>query len=206
MNVYREKDSDPFGPVRIHPYERSTYADNVAYYDFRKHPDLIRENLEDYKPWEQYEAIETFYQLLEWLNGETSVFETNDCAFGGPTSNISTNVSNAKLQCSGRLMTFYRNLASNTDAATVNSFLSAMQFYLQQVDPDFAGGSIGLCFEDAAFSSINNAIGKELVAQFWAFGDTDEMVFDNLNRLFLNLRHAFVRVNEHVLEAMKWPG
>ena len=80
--------------------------------------------------------------------------------------------------------------------------LYGMRFYLQQGDPHFAGGSIGLCFEDKAFAAIDNAIGKELVAKFWAFGDTDEMVFDNLNRLFLNLRYAFERLNEHVLEAV----
>src|ERR1044072_5563917 len=108
MDVYREKDSGPRDPVRLHPYEGSDYDYNVDYYDFRRNPRLIREKLEDYKPWEEQEAIQTYYRLLDWLVSDSSVFESNDCAFKPPSTNISLRVSPKALQCSGRLMIFYR--------------------------------------------------------------------------------------------------
>jgi len=203
MFVFRGTDSLPFGPVRVHPYQKSTYGGNVQYYDFGRHPELIRETLEDFKPWEKYEAVETFYQLLEWIRGDGSVFESNDCAFQAPSSNTLTKASDKKLCCAGRLMVFYRLLTANLDPDTVNSLLGATNFYLQQIDTDFKDGRIGLSFFDTAFEADNNTIGEELVIEFIAFGDTEEEAFANLNRVFLNMRYALERVNEHALEAMR---
>jgi hypothetical protein len=202
MLVFRGTDSLPFGPVRVHPYEKSTYDDNVQYYDFRVHPQLIREKLEDFKPWEQYEVIQNFYGLLEWISSDASVFDSNDCAFQGPSPNVFTKVSNRKLQCDGRLMIFYRALGANLDTGTLNSLLQYTGRYLGEIDPEFADGRVDLSFFDTAFEAIGNQIGKELVIQFVAFGDSEEETFENLTRVFANVRYALEKVNEHVLEAM----
>jgi hypothetical protein len=63
--------------------------------------------------WATYPATETFYRLLEWLNGSESVLESNDSAFSGATATTSTQPSK-RLQCSGRLILLYRNVILNT--------------------------------------------------------------------------------------------
>jgi hypothetical protein len=40
--------------------------------------------LEDFKPWARYSAIPRFYELLAWLNGDDSIFESNDCGLRPP--------------------------------------------------------------------------------------------------------------------------
>jgi hypothetical protein len=203
MFVFRGTDSPPFGPVRVHPYEKSDYDANVQYYDFGRYPELIRLKLEDFKAWGKYPAVDAFYQLLEWIRSDLSVFESNDCALQGPAQNTLTKASSKKFNCAGRLMIFYRSLGANLQPDTVNSLLEATGFYLQHTDEHFTDGQVGLSFFDTAFEALQNRIGKELVIEFIAFGDTEEECFANLNRVFVNIRYALQRVNEHALEAKK---
>ena len=80
MNVYEHNDPDSLIP-RSHPWIDGESDPTHRYYDFRTSPELIRSSLEDMQEWSTYPATETFYRLLEWLNGPESVFESNDCAF-----------------------------------------------------------------------------------------------------------------------------
>jgi hypothetical protein len=38
----------------------------------------------------RYPVVAKFYELLTWLNGPDSVFETNDCALGEPAWRLRT--------------------------------------------------------------------------------------------------------------------
>jgi hypothetical protein len=84
MKVYQHNDPDSF-ILRSHPWIDGESDPAHRYYDFRTSPERIRSSLEDMQEWSAYPATETFYRLLEWLNGSESVFESNDCAFSGAT-------------------------------------------------------------------------------------------------------------------------
>jgi hypothetical protein len=88
MKVYEHNDPDSF-ILRSHPWIDGESDPAHRYYDFRTSPELIRSSLEDLQAWSTYPATETFYRLLEWLNGAESVFESNDCAFSGASANTS---------------------------------------------------------------------------------------------------------------------
>lgn len=203
MIAYREKDSDETGPVRTHPYIDAENNESFKYYDFRANPELIRQKLEDFKPYDSHEAIQTFYRLLEWLNSEDSILESNDCAASLVKANISIESSSKKLESKGRLMIFYRYPKMNIYRDNTQMLLEATKHYLEHIDPDFHDGAIGLSFFETAFEEIGNAIGKELVIQFWAFGDTEEETYENLNRLFNNLLTALKGVSNEAMVAIR---
>jgi hypothetical protein len=73
----------PFSEPRSHPWSAARTNSTYRYYDFTTSPALIRTSLEDFLPWAQHPAIERFFVLLEWLNGSTSLLESNDCEFAG---------------------------------------------------------------------------------------------------------------------------
>ena len=203
MIAYREHDFDPQGPIREHPYQGADYHEGVEYYDFRKNPELIREKLEDFKPHDSHEGIKRFYEIVEWINTDESVFESNDCAFTPPMDNISPNASPKKLECKGRLMIFYRNLPINLNPPSTEWLLDATSAYIQHTDKGFQDGVIGLCFMDTAFAALNKQVGKELVLYFWAYGDTEEETYENLGRLFTNLLMAIKGVSTEIAEALE---
>src|ERR1700691_4368640 len=65
----------------MHPWTIVESQPGAQYWNFAESPELISQVLEDFKPWAHYPAIQKFYELLAWLNGADSIFETNDCAF-----------------------------------------------------------------------------------------------------------------------------
>lgn len=199
MKAYRDKNLDLNNP-RIHPWTEAVGRPNEKYYDFKTQPELIPQVLEDFKPFENYQAIQTFYELARWLNSSDSVLESNDCALGELTQNVSSQFSK-KLQWSGRLMVFYRNLAINTSPKHSEWLLGATEFYLSKLDSEFEWGAIGLSFAEAAFAELNNRDGREVVINFWAFGDTKEETAESLGILFTNLLEALKSVSLELKES-----
>jgi hypothetical protein len=93
-------------------------------------------------------------------------------------------------------MIFFRHLEFNTNRQTTEWLLGATEHYLKQIDPFFTtDGVICLNFADTAFEALNHAFGRELVIQFWAFGDTGDEAFQNLSRVFSNLLEALKRLS-----------
>ena len=66
---------------RQHPWTVSTQNPEWKYYDFKQQPELVPQVIEDYKPFDQYEATQRFYEMVTWLNGDGSKFETSDARF-----------------------------------------------------------------------------------------------------------------------------
>jgi hypothetical protein len=201
--AYKESEYQPEIPIRVHPYLDAEYDERVRYHNFRETPELIREKLEDFKPFEPQQAVKTFYELVEWINGPESELESNDCAFTGPKTNISVNSSKKKMECKGRLMVFFRRLPNNLNTDTMKWLLNATGAYIERTDEQtWQDGIVGLSFMKTAFAALNNQIGEELVLRFWAFGDTEQEVFDNLDRLFRNLLTALEGVSKEVSKAL----
>ena len=89
MLAYEMGDDEKPAEGRTHPWTTSHHLTPGRSYNFVISPHLVREVLEEFKPWERYPAVETFYSLIEQLNGQTSTLETSDCIFRGVQPNVS---------------------------------------------------------------------------------------------------------------------
>ncbi|MDH4186681.1 MAG: hypothetical protein OEV08_06770 [Nitrospira sp.] len=189
MKVYEHNDPDSLRP-RSHPWVDGEFNPQHCYYDFRAHPELIRSSIEDMREWDSYPAIETFYQLLEWLNGPESVFESNDSAFNSPTAATRTQSSTPR-HCSGRLMILYRNLALNTEPTQIHWLTNAAAHAARRTDPAFESGAIGATITSVRFITLprHPALqqGQQLMLSFWAWGKDEPEVMANLNRTLKNM-------------------
>jgi hypothetical protein len=191
--------------VRDHPWTVSEVDSAGRFHDFRKNPELIRTSLEDFVPFASRTAIERFYSLVEMLNGAASKLESNDCAFRGPRPNDTVRFPGA-LKCSGRLMLFYRSLRENVSEPACEWLSDRLDQTLRRIDANFAGGTIGLTRLPTRFVELpldatgdeESRIGTILMISFWAFGNTEDEVFVNLDRLFANLTVALFLTSQRV--------
>jgi hypothetical protein len=147
--------------------------------------------LEDLRPWERYVAIRSFYELLAWINGPMSPFESNDCAFTGPEDNVNLEF-RKKLQCCGRLGILFRDLALNTQGNAIGRLIEGLHGRLRVLDPDFAWGAVGTTRLDVDFleGPDGSAAGTQVLVSFWAWGDDEPEAFGNLARVIAALRQA----------------
>ena len=198
MICYREKDYEDKGMPRSHPYDGASYDARVAYYDFRKHPSLIREKLENFKPFDRHDGIQKFYELVEWINSRESFFESNDCCFDEPFPRRSHTSSDKALECHGRLLIFFNNLEANLQDETTEWLRLALDKCINEADVGYEDGIIGLCFFNTMFEEVNDQIGRELAIRFWVFGETEIEIYLNLGRTFVNLLEALKAVNREI--------
>ena len=203
MKVYSLSDDKSLGS-RVHPW---TIADNnplYHYYNFRENPQLIRTVLEDFIPWNKWPAIETFYQIIEWINSIDSVLESNDCAFNGPSQNTDCDFRKV-LQCSGRLMILYRNSLMNTSKEHIKWLEGTAQYYFDKIDSKFEYGVIGTAIMNVQYINLpvpeNKQCGGQLGVMFWAWGDTDNECMSNCSRLFRNLYKGLIGISNDLKES-----
>lgn len=198
MKTY-EYDGAPFTEARSHPWVTGALDPQASYHDFTASPQLIRSSLEDFKPFERYPAIETFYALLERINHPKSPLESNDCAFNAPEPAVSARV-RASHECSGRLMLFYRDMGQNTQSARSAWLEAAFHQQLAPLDPAFALGMIGTTRVPVRFLAMpeGEQLGEQLMLSFWAFGGSEASAMQNLARLFKNLTQALRAVSARV--------
>jgi hypothetical protein len=194
-----EYDGEPFSEPRSHPWQGSALDAGARYYDLSAAPELIREALEDFTPFQHYAAIEDFYGLLERLNAPQSSLESSDCAFSGPAPNQSTQI-DAALACSGRLIILYRALAQNTLKARMAWLRLALHRELAELDPKFAAGIIGTTLVPSRYLALPERaqLGEQLMLSFWAYGDSEAKVMLGLSRLFRNLSRALRSVSARI--------
>jgi hypothetical protein len=154
--------------------------------------------------WSAYPATETFYRLLEWLNGSESVFESNDCAFSGTAANTSDQFSK-RLQCSGRLMILYRDLALNTSPEQIHWLTNAAAHALRATDPAFEWGAIGATVMPVRFTTLPGPPalqrGQQLMLSFWAWGEDEREVMTNLDRTFHNMTVALRELSDEIRDS-----
>jgi len=191
----------PFSQPRSHPWTDVAGDPSARYYDFAACPQLIRTALEDFRPLERFPAIEEFYGLLERVNHQKSLLASNDCALSAPHPNAGNQVK-AALECSGRLMLLYRDLAQNTRKNRVAWLKTAFHHQLSHLDPKFALGMIGTSLVPVRYLALpeDAQLGEQLMLSFWAFGDTEATTMQNLARLFKNLTQAARAVSARIVQ------
>jgi hypothetical protein len=202
MKTYDHSDPD-FDTVRAHPWTVATADPKNRYRDFKENPALIRSSLEDFLPWSAWPAIDTFYSLLEWLNGADSIFESNDCAFEGPCTNCTSRVPKV-LEVTGRLMILWRALALNLSRANTEWIQGAIHNSLNQIDPELEYGAVGITVCRVKYVTLplpdEQKFGFQLMLSFWSWGDTEEEVMANLDRTVENIWEALRAVVGEVKE------
>jgi hypothetical protein len=200
MKTY-EYDGAAFDEPRSHPWSGSSSDPGARYHDFAASPQLIRSELEDFIPYRRYAAIEEFYALLERVNHPKSSLESSDCAFNPPGPNDSRLVK-AALECSGRLMLLYRDLAQNTRKDRISWLKSAFHQQLGRLDSKFALGMIGTTLVPVRYLALpaEGQAGQQLLLAFWAYGKTEDDTMQNLARLFRNLTLALRGVSARIVQ------
>jgi hypothetical protein len=200
MRVYEHSDADSL-KLRSHPWIDAESNPAYRYYDFKTQPELIRSSLEDLQQWTSYPAIETFYRLLEWLNGSESIFESNDSAFNDAAATAGT-PSSMPLQCSGRLMILYRDLAVNTSREQMHWLADTTARALSEADPMFEGGAIAVTIVTTRFTALpeppERQRGQQLMLSFWAWGETETEMMSHLDRTFQSLTGALHSVSDEI--------
>lgn len=188
MNVC-EYDGEPFEEPRSHPWTNTVGSSRCRYLDLKAQPALIRTALEDFVPLSHHRAITRFYELLERLNGPTSLLESNDCSFSGPHPSEAPQI--GKLQCAGRVMILHRELALNLSRRRVEELKNAILVPLSSLDPGFESGMVGATITPVRYLDLpadnDRNLGHQLMLSFWAWGDSDGEVMDNLERVMVSL-------------------
>lgn len=191
MRVYELQDPGLQRP-RAHPWINGETDTSHRYYDFRRHPELIRSSLEDLAPWDGHASTETFYRLIEWLNGPDSTLESNDCAFNGVSANEGPH-SERRLETSGRLMILCRDLVANTSGDQVGELAQGVAGVLSQMTPELEA-VVGVSIVDVQFTTLpgprQQQRGQQLMLSFWAWGDDQAETLGNLDRTLDNLGQA----------------
>ena len=188
-----EYDGEALTEVRAHPWSDAVANPDFRYYDLKESPALIRTVLEDFLPWGGFPAVDQFYELLEWLNGPASIIESNDCAFTPPRP--STNPQFRKsLECSGRVMVLFRELARNVAPHGLRALANAFHNALAPADPSFEFGVVGTTLSPVRYRTLPGParaqLGSQLMISFWAFGDNEGETMAHLSRLMTNLSRA----------------
>lgn len=200
MKNFVHPDDEP-DSIRSHPWTTALSNSAHRYYNFRAEPKLIRTSLEDFSPLANWPAIENFYQLVEWINSETSLFESNDCGTKGPGPNRSPKFPKLR-ECTARLMILFRELELNLSLQAVTWLADATRFYLDMTDVGFEWGVVGTTIRKVQYVSLplpeSGQMGYQLMLTFWAWGDTDSEVMDNLGRTFRNMQKGLAGVAEEV--------
>ena len=222
MNYFGEvKDQ---GTIRSHPWSKSEYNPDWKYYDFRNNPELIKTSLDDFKPWEHHQAIQDFYEFLEWLNGNESNFESNDSRFRGPTPNEQRNLADKNLLFHGGMMVLFRNLQLNIS-------LDSRQWYLRNLgspvdnglyQPNenmqwFGNRSIQLfnkinlgfnlacltvhlfpCLFETAEGEKADQLGFQPAFEWWAWGDDENEALDSFGIVVNTLSQTLKTMSSEV--------
>ena len=181
-------------PSRARNWISAESDSTFRYYDFREQPELIPQVLEDFRPFAQWPAIQEFYRMLSDINGRRSHFESNDSAFTGPARHQS-GASAKELEVSGRIMVLFRELTLNTHVENVQWLEERIHAHAAELSPELEDGVIGTSIMRMHLPELGSeaepVAGYQLAVHFWAWGDTENEVFENLAVVVHNMHTAF---------------
>lgn len=188
---------------RSHPWGKTAYNERSGFYsNFIEHPELITEVLEDFKPHEDKEAVQTFYTFLKWINGSESAFETNDCAL---RENVIANTDSLfKLthKIDGRVEFFLREHQYNCRKDISTWLMRMSSLYLQVERPDFLNALVDIQLAPTDFITLptDQSNGYRIRLVFNAYGNGDVEVWEALNTTLNNIFKSTKRLNNALSE------
>lgn len=192
---------------RLHPYIASREGDS-GFVDFIKHPELIETSLEDFIPFANTKAIQTFYNFLRWANGNSSIFATSDCALRPPAPHHDNN-STLSLRIISRVVLLYRDIHLNSSEVHSNLLYNNLMEKINAVERTLSSNYAVIGFSkfpvlqtaiaperfnavDGTFDAVYNdpAFGHHLTLSIFVYGNTEKSVFGTLERVFCNIWSA----------------
>ncbi len=163
-------------PGRDHPWTVAEANPESRYCDFKAHPEQIPSVLEDFKPWSHYPAITRFYDLLTWVNGSASIFESNDCGLCPPKRDdaapdiIRATFDSDPIVVHGRLTIIFRDLNWNAFPPSIAALKKNLQRCLQA-----SVGNIPAVVKMESGNTISPPSTKKDAPSTFAFGHGETM-------------------------------
>lgn len=218
MNTYISNECLTDGFLRTYPIIDSAAE---SYYDFKANPELIPQALETFTDWSDWEGIQLFYKLVEWLNGPESRLESNGCGFRGPHENPQKDVWPKELITTGGLLFLFRDLELNLSeesaagamrplpvgvtappsAPSKNiSWLCRRSYeYLQQLNPDFIWGCVEVTLCPTLYTApplgYKDRFGHEVAFRWYVWGDTKKEAMAHFKQLVATMFECLKRVS-----------
>lgn len=218
MEVYFDE-ARGYRDARLHPYSAGD-ADQSGFIDFKAQPQRIPEVLEDFRPFADRPAIQTFYAMLAWINGPQSRLESCDCLLRPPAPHRDAN-SSRPLCINGRLCLMFRHLPANCDSQNADWLCGRMMAELSQIDVGLPASdavvgfsqnaslytaiSQGFFLPDGRFDSAHDdpGMGTHPMLSVWAYGDDEDAAFDMLERVYRNIWQACRHVSTAIDEGLR---
>jgi len=217
MRTYYDENKT-FREVRLHPY-RAGEPGHAGHIDFRRFPEQIPKSLEDFLPYADQSAVQTFYRFLAEVNGHQSHLESSDCALRPPGPHRDGN-STASLSVHGRVCLLFRKLDLNCSPAHTDWLRGRLQTVLEERDDAMSEteGVVGFTLNRALHTSLSTGAwrpdgqfecdaddpgyGRHLMLSFWAYGSTNDETFGNLERIFNNIRYACQAISDEINQSL----
>jgi hypothetical protein len=216
MEVYYDPDR-VYPGSRLHPYAPGAPG-QTGHVDLKVHPERIESDLEDFVPFAHRAATHAFYDLLRELNGPTSHLETSDCAYRAPKPHHDPNSALA-LCAIGRVYVLFRDLRLNCIDAQVTWLCGKLMAILKEIDPTLSGAQGVVAFtrvkilytalskgewRTEGFEAAPNdpGHGEQVVLSYFAYGNTEDQVDENLARVFRNISAACMVISQEIAAAL----
>ena len=188
--------------LRSHPWTSMVDDDTSIYMDFKKQPKLIRSALEDLVPFKKWGFVEQFYSLIEWLNGENSLLESNDCVFNGAENNPDQQYPYAK-KCSGRLMILFRDIPENCQQRSIDWLMDNILTLVSAMKPGFKAGAIALSQSPTCYLALGDkpdtgGMGLQVTLTFFAYGKNERRCYENMQEVLSVAQSSLQRVNKKI--------
>lgn len=191
MRVYFDR---VLSEARLHPWTTSTNDPRGKYYDFKSCPGLIRTNLEDFVPYQNYHGVQVFYELLEHLNGPSSYLETNDSRLTANVKNPNAPTIPKTFVLTSDLSVLFRSLSLNLAAdepSQYSQWLIDNLISTLDSNPEPIYGAIKLYLFPTKFMTVpvdpELRTGYSVVYKILAWGDSEEEQFENYKQVLLKL-------------------
>ncbi|CAM3038665.1 hypothetical protein [Moritella viscosa] len=201
MDVFISKKIDD-SALRSHPWTNMVSDESSVYMDFKRQPKLIRSTLEDLLPFNTWDFVEQFYSLIEWVNGSSSLLESNDCVFNAVEDNIDQQYPYAK-KCSARLMILFRDIPENCQEKSINWLMNNIQSMASSMKPSFNTGAIGLSQSPTCYLALGDkpdtgGMGHQVTLNFFAYGKNEQDCYESMKDVLNIAQHALLRVNMRI--------
>lgn len=188
--------------LRSHPWTSMVSDYNNVYIDFKKQPKLIRSALEDLVPYKKWDFVETFYSLIEWLNGPSSFLESNDCVFNAVEANPDQQYPYAK-KCSGRLMILFRDIPENCQTKSIDWLMNNILKTVSSKKPKFKSGAIGLSQSPTCYLALGDTpdtggMGLQVTLTFLSYGKNQRRCYENMQEVLAVAFSSLQRVNKQI--------
>ncbi|HEX8847828.1 MAG TPA: hypothetical protein VF791_24520 [Pyrinomonadaceae bacterium] len=220
------------GLIRTYPWtENESYAAD-KYYDFKANPTLIPQALNSFKgwaDWSEWEGVQLFYRLLEWLNGPASRLESNGCGFLGPHENPQKDLWPGELLTTGGLIFLFRDIELNLSeqsaawaaltmpddgalpplapSKNISWLLRRCHEYLQQLNPEFISGCVSVILFPTFYSELplkrNDKFGHQVAFQWWVWGDTEKETMAHFREVVAAMFECLKRVSAEAETAIE---